>query len=183
MLQFSFCRNIKLVKLQTWFCSLRTPIKSQLIILPLAEKSGSWWWTGKPGVLQSMGSQSWTGLSDWIELNWKLLWICHLFMHWGLAGDLGKFMLRILDPHCLDSSFTECSSLHFAVASVVSWFVRSSSGQKHGQFCLFSYPTLWLWPVLRLKGSKSETYPIPVPSSKFHFSSETCLPLFVLTFR
>ena len=26
--------------------------------------SGKWWWTGKPGVLQSMGSQSWTRLSD-----------------------------------------------------------------------------------------------------------------------
>ena len=31
--------------------------------------SGSWWWTGRPGVLQSMGSQSWTQLSDWTELN------------------------------------------------------------------------------------------------------------------
>ena len=31
--------------------------------------SGSWWWwTGKPGVLQSMGSQSRTWLSDWTEL-------------------------------------------------------------------------------------------------------------------
>ena len=29
--------------------------------------SGSWWWTGRPGVLQSMGSQK---LSDWTELNW-----------------------------------------------------------------------------------------------------------------
>ena len=28
--------------------------------------SGSWWWTGKPGVLQSMGSKSWTQLSNWI---------------------------------------------------------------------------------------------------------------------
>ena len=27
--------------------------------------SGSWWWTGKPGVLQSMGLQSQTRLSDW----------------------------------------------------------------------------------------------------------------------
>ena len=26
--------------------------------------------TGKPGRLQSMGSQSWTQLSDWNELNW-----------------------------------------------------------------------------------------------------------------
>ena len=33
--------------------------------------SGSWWWTGKPGVLQSMGSQ---GVGhDWAtELNWGI---------------------------------------------------------------------------------------------------------------
>ena len=30
--------------------------------------SGSWWWTGKPGVLRFMGSQSQTWLSDWTEL-------------------------------------------------------------------------------------------------------------------
>ena len=29
--------------------------------------SGSWRWTGRPGVLQSMGSQSQTQLSDWTE--------------------------------------------------------------------------------------------------------------------
>ena len=34
--------------------------------------SGSWWWTGKPGVLQFMGLQSQTRLSEWIELNWGL---------------------------------------------------------------------------------------------------------------
>ena len=33
--------------------------------------SGSWWWTGRPGVLQSKGSQSWTQLSNWTELNWN----------------------------------------------------------------------------------------------------------------
>ena len=35
--------------------------------------SGSWWWTGRPGVLQSMGPQrvghNWTA-----ELNWTMLW-------------------------------------------------------------------------------------------------------------
>ena len=32
--------------------------------------SGSWWWTGRPGVLKSMGSQR-VG-HDWVtELNWK----------------------------------------------------------------------------------------------------------------
>ena len=32
--------------------------------------STSLWWTGKPDVLQSMGSQSRTRLNDWTELNW-----------------------------------------------------------------------------------------------------------------
>ena len=31
--------------------------------------SGSWWWTGKPGVLQSTGSQSQARLSEWTELT------------------------------------------------------------------------------------------------------------------
>ena len=35
--------------------------------------SGIWWWTGKPGVLQSMGSQrvrhDWATELDWTELN------------------------------------------------------------------------------------------------------------------
>ena len=37
---------------------------------------GSWWWTGRPGVLRYMGSQR-VG-HDWaIELNWtELNWIC-----------------------------------------------------------------------------------------------------------
>ena len=30
--------------------------------------SGSWWWTGRPGVLRFMGSQSQTRLSGWTEL-------------------------------------------------------------------------------------------------------------------
>ena len=33
-------------------------------------KSGSWWWTGRPGVLQSMGSQNQTRLRlNWTELT------------------------------------------------------------------------------------------------------------------
>ena len=32
-------------------------------------KLGSWWWTGKLGVLQSMGLQTQTQLSEWTELN------------------------------------------------------------------------------------------------------------------
>ena len=36
--------------------------------------SGSWWWTGRPGVLQFMGSQrvgeDWVTELNWTELNW-----------------------------------------------------------------------------------------------------------------
>ena len=41
---------------------------------------GSWWWTGRPGVLQSMGLQSRTQLSDWTELNtyWYNAAICNI---------------------------------------------------------------------------------------------------------
>ena len=32
--------------------------------------SGCWWWTGKPGMLQSMGvTKIWIRLSDWSEVN------------------------------------------------------------------------------------------------------------------
>ena len=33
--------------------------------------SRSWWWTGRPGVLRFMGSQSHTWLSDWTLTEWK----------------------------------------------------------------------------------------------------------------
>ena len=37
--------------------------------------SGSWWWTGKPGMMQSMGSQSRTWLIDWTELKGNQPWV------------------------------------------------------------------------------------------------------------
>ena len=43
--------------------------------------SGSWWWTGKPGVLQSMGL-NWTRLSNWTTTNCSYLiksWFCDPF--------------------------------------------------------------------------------------------------------
>ena len=40
--------------------------------------SRSWWWAGRPGVLQSMGSQR--VRHDWAtELNWSDWWYSHLF--------------------------------------------------------------------------------------------------------
>ena len=48
--------------------------------------SGSWWWTGRPGVLQSMGAKSQTRLSDWTELraasNSKLIFKVFVLYSW-----------------------------------------------------------------------------------------------------
>ena len=53
--------------------------------------SGSWWWTEKPGVLQSMYAKSWIPLSDWTELNqWGgNLLALSIFAHWKWCSSLG----------------------------------------------------------------------------------------------
>ena len=51
--------------------------------------SGSWWRTGKLGMLQSMGSQSRTWLSDRTELNWREMGSPQLHsakQNWGLQA-------------------------------------------------------------------------------------------------
>ena len=51
--------------------------------------SGSWWWTGRPGVLQFMGLQR--VRHDWgTELNWTFQWI-NFFIHSSVNGHLGCF--------------------------------------------------------------------------------------------
>ena len=46
--------------------------------------SGSWWWTGRPGMLQSMGSQR-VGHNWATELNWRI-WV--LFLWWWFYNFL-----------------------------------------------------------------------------------------------
>ena len=49
-----------------WDCWMASPTQWAWVWV----NSGSWWWSGRPGVLQFMGLQSWTWLSDWI--NWLI---------------------------------------------------------------------------------------------------------------
>ena len=51
--------------------------------------SWRWWWAGKPGMLQSMGSQSRTRLSDWTEL-------IHFWCEWNLVQSLWKTVWKFL---------------------------------------------------------------------------------------
>ena len=54
--------------------------------------SGSWWWTGRPGVLQFMGSQR-VG-HDWVtELNWtEKKFMNHLYCLYDL--EVGNMLLK-----------------------------------------------------------------------------------------
>ena len=60
-----------------------------------------WWWTGRPGVLQSMGSQSQTRLSDW--LNWT---------ERKLLSPAWRMYIQFLGPHL---SLVSCNSVRCSV--------------------------------------------------------------------
>ena len=55
--------------------------------------SGSWLWTGKPSILQSMGSQSRTQLSNWTD------WHCH--RSWSLKINYVTQLLAFQPRHQL----------------------------------------------------------------------------------
>ena len=81
--------------------------------------SESWWWTGKPGMLRFMESQSWTRLSDWTELiPWgkiRFAWTfkCHAACNSGERVYGGNFVSRY-----------NCSSMS------LSWREKLESGES-----------------------------------------------------
>ena len=86
-----------------------------------AEPQGSWWWTGKPGMLQSTGSQR-VG-HDWAtELNWKSFdlswslnssfihkWLYNI-MHWRYAKY--QFIKLCQSFQCSHISLYNIKKLH-----------------------------------------------------------------------
>ena len=59
--------------------------------------SGSWWWTGRPGLLRFMGLQSQIRLSDWAELSISKNHICDLHTLLGYRSNSGIFKhVRVL---------------------------------------------------------------------------------------
>ena len=67
--------------------------------------SGSWWWTGKPGVLRFMGSQR-VG-HDWAtELNWifHFVYVPQLLYPSSFSGHLGSFrVLAIVNSAAMNT--------------------------------------------------------------------------------
>ena len=61
--------------------------------------SGSWWWTGRPGVLRFTGSQSQTWLSDWTEVIMCLYYSQNSYTSYRSLDlwvyDMVHFMVKI----------------------------------------------------------------------------------------
>ena len=52
--------------------------------------SGSWWWTGRPGVLQFMGSQrvghDWATELNWTDDDWRKLYpFLYILIYWDYS--------------------------------------------------------------------------------------------------
>ena len=90
--------------------------------------SGSWWWTGRPGVLWFMGSRR-VG-HDWAtELNWTDELHIPSFSSRFLELFLWIFVRSILKwraEHCLAPRFLPCSSPHAYLEVLPRWH----SGKK-----------------------------------------------------
>ena len=80
--------------------------------------SGSWWWTGRPGVLRFIGSQSQTWLSNWTELT-------------GFCCFLSNYF------HASPQHLSHTSSAHF---SIIPWNL-----QFYIRVCVYLWSFMWFY--------------------------------------
>ena len=120
--------------------------------------SGSWWCTGRPGVLQSMGSQSQTWLIDWIELNWTADGDCNHEIKRSLL--LGRKVMTNLDSIFKNRDITLTIKIHLVKAMVFplvmygckSWMVKKAECGRIDAFELWCWRRL-LWVPWTARGS------------------------------
>ena len=102
--------------------------------------SGSWWWTGKPSMLQSMGSQR--VRHDWVtELNWYM----HIIIGATDSGHLlcGKYLLYTPKPYSIVKTSTKSDpisirkslTLFFNSRQRVSTFSLRQKSHFWGRLC------------------------------------------------
>ena len=130
--------------------------------------SGSWLWTGKPGVLQSTGLQSQTGLNNWTEhiFLWEtVLSLKHFpevlvffslslpiyFFSISLDGCLYIMMINITSFLflCWDSNFISISMALSICWCVPKIYTKTNSSHQNSRFIcpMFFPPTLCGWLI------------------------------------
>ena len=97
--------------------------------------SRSWWWTGRPGVMLSMGLQrvghGWATELNWTELTWFLFFVLHVLIS---ICSLSSFFSRYV--HVPLDTWTLCRRAIMVV------FLNVFNYQFHlfCHFCLFLLP-------------------------------------------
>ena len=99
--------------------------------------SGSWWWTGRLSMLQSIGSQSQTWLRNWIELNWIMSDVEHLSCVYQLSVWLfiSFFSFWLSSCHWFNSNDSRLKRYNFQ--SYMFWkFKKANKHYPHTQMLL-----------------------------------------------
>ena len=108
--------------------------------------SESWWWTGRPGVLRFMGSQSWTWLSDWTELNWY--YILDDFGCLIVSQSLSKIKIHHSSYLCTQSVLSAyLTCMQSTSWEMLGWKKRKLESRSPGEISITSdkqmTPPLW----------------------------------------
>ena len=124
--------------------------------------SGSWWWIGRPGVLQFMGSQR--VRRDWAtELNWTLGFFISTFSSWFRCE--GRLFTRCFSYFlwyaCIAMNFPLSTafivfhrfwvvvfsfsyvSMHILISSMICWLFRSMLFSLRMFVFLIFFPCNW----------------------------------------
>ena len=111
--------------------------------------SRSWWWTGKPDVLQSMGSQSWAWLSDWTEAKYGYFYL--------LLGE--SFQSENINPLQKKGSGPGCQtseSLTLSGSTCQQCQHRKRVWCRHGVCLPYQLPEMKLVIITQIKNSRWE---------------------------
>ena len=134
--------------------------------------SGSWWWTRKPGLLQSMALQ--TAGHNWTEQNWILT-----------ADSFGHNLpaVIVVQSGKFDTEADPCTYWHFGVFCFFFFFwtsgrFRTSDARGHttcfsNPFCMCVCAQFWLFATL---WTVAHLAPLPVGFSRQEYWNELPFP-------
>ena len=105
-----------------WDCWMASPTQRTWVWVD----SGSWWWTGRPGLLQSVGSQR-VG-HNWVtELNWTELTMVGAERLRPPAGCCGSWFVKawyLPSKHALESQMSQHGWISMSQGSAHECFTR-----------------------------------------------------------
>ena len=133
--------------------------------------SGSWWWTGRPGVLQSMGSQR-VG-PDWVtDLNWtQVQGILKSLLHHNLKASIFQhsafFMVQLftsIHSYWKKHSFYGKADIIIPFPDTIFAFCQQSSEDAIDWLLPHTSRSTWIiWVHPHLN---------PNPKNKFYFNNK-----------